>query len=393
MRADRLRESRPATLVSLGIGVAGLIGAGIAIGLEPARGLYAYLFAFTYWVGLAIASLLLLTIWHASQARWPVVIRRFLEASCSTLVAFPLLFIPILAGSSAIFPFRAPDSLDESLRHHVEHQQPYLNMAFWCVRAFVYFAALIGISESLRRFSLRQDDDPDLGWTLKQRRLGTAGLPLVALLISFVALDWIMSLQPTWSSTIFGLYYFTGSFVSALALLTVITVVARREAPFDELLNQNHLASLGKMMFAFVCFWAYIAFDQYMLVWIADIPGENEWYILRASGSWGAIAVAILVGQFVLPFFLLLSRELKTHRPWLLFAVALLVLLAHALDVYWMVLPAIDREGLDVHWQDPIAFLGVGGIVVALGLWRLRGGSLYPVGDPYLQESIRYRGS
>lgn len=392
MNSLRFQGGRSALAISLLLGVLGLVGAAIAIGLAPARGLYAYLFAFSYWVGLAIGSLMLLTLWHAAQARWPILLRRVLETMCSTLSIFPLLFVPILAGSALIFPFRSPDSLDAKLRDHVDHQQPYQNIAFWVVRAGVYFTFWIIVSELLRFWSHRQDEDRGWALAIKQRKLGTAALPFVALFMSFAALDWLMTLHPAWHSTIFGLYYFTGSFVSAIAALTMATILARGANYFGPRVNANHLASLGKMMLAFVTFWAYIAFDQYMLVWIADVPGENEWYILRTSGSWGEIAIAILVGQFVIPFFLLLSRQLKMHKPWLLFAVSALILLAHALDVYWMVLPAIDRGGLDVHWEDPLAFIGVGGVTVAFAIWRLRGSFLYPIGDPYLEESIRYSG-
>lgn len=393
MKPQRFQGGRAAFVVALVVGILGLAGAGIAIGLSPARGLHAYLFAFSYWVGMAIGALMLLTIWHAAQSRWPILIRRLLETMCSTLIIFPILFIPILAGSASIFPFRSPESLDEKLRGHVEHQEPYLNFTFWMVRAAVYFIFWIGVSELLRSWSTRQDEQHrDWEFAVRQRMLGTAALPVVAFFMSFAALDWMMTLHPAWFSTIFGLYYFTGSFVSALAMLTIATILARGSSALGDLVNPNHLASLGKMMLGFVTFWAYIAFDQYMLVWIADVPGENEWYILRTLGSWSGIAIAIVVGQFVLPFFLLLSRELKMHKPWLLVSVSMLILLAHALDVYWIVLPAIDRGGVDVHWEDPIAFIGVGGATVAFAIWRLRGTFVYPIGDPYLEESIRYRG-
>lgn len=392
MKEKRFVGGRGALIVSLVLGVGGLGGSFIAIGLEPARGLYAYLFAFSYWVGIAVGALMLLTIWHAAQARWPTLLRRVLETICSTLAIFPILFVPILAGSAEIFPFRSPEDLDEQLHAHIEHQHPYSNIAFWCIRAAAYFALWIGVSERLRAWSARQDRDPNLKWTLQQRRLGVASLPVIAFFISFAALDWVMALDPKWSSTIFGLYFFTGSFLAAIALLTMATILLRGPTVLGNLVNSNHLASLGKMMLAFTCFWAYIAFDQYMLVWIANISGENDWYIVRTSGTWGGFAIAILIGQFVVPFFLLLSRELKMQRPWLLFSVAAFILVAHALDVYWMVIPAIDREGVDVHWEDPIAFVGVGGIVLAMATWRLRGSFLYPIRDPYLEESIRYSG-
>lgn len=381
-----------AILASGVIGIAGLVAAGIGIGLEPARGLFAYLFAFAYWIGLVVGAQILLLIWHTAQSRWPIVLRRILEAFCSTLPLFPFLFVPILAGSSLLFPWRAPDQLAGKTKSFVEHQAPYLNMAFWCVRAAVYFAVWITVSELLFSWSKRQDEEGGLQWLSKQRRLGTAALPVVAWLFSMASLDWLMVLDPRWTSTIFGLYYLTGSFVSAIAVLTIATIVARRGAPFDSLVNPNHLASLGKMMLAFVAFWAYIAFDQYMLVWIADIPGENDWFIVRTSGTWRGIAIAVVVGQFVVPFFALLSRDLKLHRPWALLGISIWILLAHALDVYWIVLPGFDRLGIDVHWEDPLAFLGIGGVIIAFAGLRLRATSIFPNRDPYLADSLRYSG-
>jgi hypothetical protein len=379
--------------VLLALAIGGLAGALIGIGVEPKRGLYAYLFAFAYWVGIAVAGLILLTIWHATNSRWSVVLRRPLESITTTLPAFAALFIPLLAGAHLIYPWGHPSAIDDhEVAKVVSHQRGYSNVGFWLIRAYGYFLFWIAVSEVLRRWSLAQDLDRRRELTTKQRALGAFALPFICFSFSFAVLDWVMSIEPRWHSTIFALYFWTGSFDAAVALLTLLAIVARGENLFGEVVNENHLASLGKIMFAMSAFWAYVAFDQWMLIWIANLPKEVHWYLYRTKGSWELFAIAIVIMQFVVPFVTLLSRPIKTNNPRGLATVAVWILVAHALDVYWMVLPAIDRGGIQVHFEDPIAFVGVGALVAAFAIWRLRGRFMVPVGDPYLHDSLEYEG-
>src|SRR5262249_42971530 len=226
--------------------------------------------------------------------------------------------------------------------------------------------------------------------TVKQRRLGAGSLPFLALSITFAAFDWLMSLDPTWYSTIFGVYYFAGSFLGAIALLTLTTALARGANLFGSLVSPDHYHNLGNFLLAFTVFWAYIAFSQFMLIWIANLPEEVTWYLVRTGGKWRAVAVALAMAQFVLPFFALLSSEIK-RNPRTLAAVAAWILVWHYLDVYWLVMPALHREAPAPHWTDLAAFAGVGGIAVAYTLWTLRGSYTIPVGDPYLHASLQFR--
>jgi hypothetical protein len=203
------------------------------------------------------------------------------------------------------------------------------------------------------------------------------------------AFDWQMSLDLNLASTIFGVYWFAGSFLCAVAVLVLAVVGAEKAGVLRGLVNASHYHSLGKLLLAFVVFWAYIAISQYLLIWIANIPEEVPWYILRGHGGWKALGVFLVVFQFAVPFFVLLSRNLKTS-PRALGAVSVYLLVVHYVDVYWVVMPALHPEGPRPHFTDVTAVIGVGAAAVAFVLWRLRGRAAIPVGDPYLQESLRY---
>ncbi|ATB29792.1 hypothetical protein [Melittangium boletus] len=379
-----------ATRTAAAVGVAGLVLTGVGFGEEPRRALFSYLFAFAYWAGLAVASLLLLGTWHASRARWPVVLRRMLETMAASLPLLALFFLPLLAGAHLLYPWMGavPAWSAEDLRK-LEHKRAWLQRPFWDVRSAVYFGVWIAVGELLLRWSRRQDGTEDARLTRWQRWLGTGSLPVVALAMSFAALDWLMSLEPLFVSTVYGLYWFSGAFVGALAMLTLATVLARGPALYGELVNASHLASLGKFLFAFSLFWAYMAYSQFFLIWIANVPREVPWYVLRAKGAWEPVALFVVGARFVLPLFILLSRPFKQHRR-TLGTLAVWLLLAHGVDTWWLVIPVVSPEGPSLSWTDLTAFLGLGGSVVAFTLWRLRGHATAPVGDPFLADSLGY---
>lgn len=372
----------------------GLVGLALTLSAAawtpPSRVMLSYLVAFIFWLGLALGMLAWLMTFHAIHARWVVVLRRVAEHASASLGVFVVLFLPILLWGRLLYPWAGWTAhLDEHARELVEHQRPYLNSTFLVLRAAFYFLAWLVIARLLRRWSLAQDADRDVRRTLWQRRLSSAALPLVGITVTFAAFDWIMSLDPRWASTIFGLYYLAGAAVGAMALLIVVVRLAERGGWLEGLLTPSHYHSMGKLLLSFVCFWAYIAFSQFMLVWVANLAHEIPWYQLRLSGSWGRVGWFLVVGHFVVPFFLLLSRSLK-RNPVRLALVALWVLLAHYVDSYWIIVPR-GTVLTPFHWADLTALAGVGGVALAFALWRARGERLVPIGDPYLEESLRYR--
>jgi len=388
---ERFEGGRSFLVGSLAVGLVGLAATAIGFVLEPRETLFSYLVAIAYWLGMAVGALILLAILHASNAKWPVVVRRMLERMAASCLVFVPLFIPILLGMRQLFVWVSrPASLSEETRALLDQKQAYLNVPFFLLRTAIYLILWGAVAYLLNTWSVRQDTSRDTRWTLKQRRLGAFSLPFLGLSITFAAFDWLMSIEPTWYSTIFGVYYFAGGFVGAIALLTLITVLAQGPNLYGSLVSVDHLHNLGNFLFAFVIFWAYIAFSQFMLTWIADLPEEAPWYLVRAAGEWQPVGIALAIGHFLVPFFILLFRRVKRDRR-ALGAVAAWVLLFHYLDVYWVIMPALRPGSIWPSWTHLTALVGVGGVAVAFTLWMLRGGYTVPVGDPYLQLSLRYR--
>ena len=257
---------------------------------------------------------------------------------------------------------------------------------------YILVASFVGWR--LYGWSQRQDREGRTALLQKQRNLSAGGLPFIAIVISFAAFDWMMSLNPTWFSTIFGVYYFAGSLASALSLLAIITDLGRVKNVFGGHMNVEHTASIGKLMLAFVCFWTYIAFSQLLLIWIAGLPEEVPFYVTRFRGGWAFVGVALILFNFFVPFGALLSRSLK-RNPRRLAMVGVWIMLIHYLDIYWLVMPTLHPEGFPSDLSSLllsfIAFLAVGFLAIAFGVTRLRGRLPVPVRDPYLAESLRYR--
>ncbi len=378
--------------------IAGVIGAvGLAVTLAggfvwgPRRAFFAYLVAFAYWLGIAIGALLLLGSLHASNARWSVVVRRFLETVPLAIPLFVPLFLPIVLGMRQLYPWFDPRALHGEVAHAVANKTPYLNVPGFLWRAALYFVVWTVVAWLLRSWSVRQDSAGGVALSLWQRRLGTGSIPFVGFAMTFAAVDWLMSLDPRFYSPIFGVYWFAGSFVSAFAVV-IIAAAATRDDPtgFGHHLNADHTHALGKLLLAFTAFWAYVAFSQFMLIWIANIPEEVPWYILRIDGGWLWVGAFLAIFHFLVPFFVLLNRSV-TRNPRRLAWVSAWILFVHWIDMYWLVMPHLDPRGPRPTILDLAAFVGVGGVAVAWTVLRLRGVASIPVRDPHLEDSLRYQ--
>jgi hypothetical protein len=362
-----------------------------AIFVNERAALFSYLVAFTFWAGVALASLILLMIFHAFRAKWMVVLRRPLEVMAATLPLFLVLALPILINIDDIYSWMKPDQFFEGHElQQVRDKRIYLNPAGFILRTIGYFAVAGFVAWRLFAWSTQQDSSGDPALTQKQRNLGTGALPLVAMVITFASFDWLMSLNPTWYSTIFGVYYFAGSFWSTVAILIILVTVARGRDPFADHVGVEHIHNLGNLLFAFTCFWGYIGFSQMMLIWIANLPEEIPFYAVRMQGDWAAVGIVLIIGHFVLPFSFLLSRDLK-RTPTRLSLVAGWALLMNLLDLFWLVMPTLNPQRVTPHWSLLFAFVGLGGLTAAFGLWKLRGHYTTPPRDPFLDVSLRYR--
>jgi hypothetical protein len=377
-------------LVRWSVALAALGALGLAVGalVDRRQLFYAYLTAYAFAVSIAGGALIFLMIGHAMNAGWPVVVRRLTETIVASLPLLALLFVPLLFGLHSLYPWARPDTLgDEATRRLVLARRPYLGVPLFLIRTAIYLAVWAVIGTLLRRWSQARDASPGLAVNARMRALSAGALPAVGVTFSFASFDWLMSLTPAWFSTMYPVYWFAGGFVSALALLVVLTFAAQSGGWLPEI-SLSHYYALGRMLLAFVIFWAYAAYFQFFLIWITNRPDEVTFFADRVEGPWRALTVTLVLVQFVAPFFALLSYRLK-HRPAQLAGVAAWLLAAHYLDVHWLVMPAV-RPRAPFHWLDLAALLAVGGACTAFSATRLRGRAIVPINDPELPRAIRY---
>lgn len=368
------------------IGAAGIGLTAFSAGLDPARAAFAWLTSIVALVGLAVGAVSLIAAFHLTGAMWPAVFRRTVESVGLAVIPLAVLAIPLAFSTPVFFLWLDAPELSRHGADALAHQRVWLDEPFFVARAALYFSAWIAIAWLFHSWSTRQDADGDLRWTARMRTLAGIAAPLLVLTSSFAAFDWVMCLNPLWQSTIFGLYVLAGGFVSAIALVALVLSLGFP----DGLVTAEHRHAIGKLLFAFTCFWAYLAFSQAMLIWIANLPEEVPWYIARSTGSWKWIGLVLGAAHFSVPFVVLLGREPKRDR-WTLGATAALVLAAHYLDVYWLVMPAPFPGGPEPHWSDVTALAGTAGLAGAFVLARASRVRSVPVRDPYLAQSLEYR--
>jgi hypothetical protein len=377
----------------MGAGIAGIVGLVLTLLLgfaAPRETLHAYLIAFVYWLGLSIGGVTLVMANNSASAKWNVTVRRIGEAMGAVVPLFALLFLPLLFGAKHVwFWVDPPQNLPAEQLHLLEHKHGYLNFTAFTIRAVVYFAVWTFYSLRLRALSIAQDASGDPALTVRMRNMSPSGAVLFVLTFTFASFDWLMSLQPTWYSTIFGLYIYAGAFVASLAVVClVVTGLRAAQTPWGRLLTVEQQHNLGKLLLAFIAFWAYMAFSQYMLIWAGNLPEELVWIVRRSRGVWRPIGQFILIGHFLIPFFLLLSRDLK--RSLALAGVAAWMLFVHYVDLYWVVMPAADPDLLGLRLAHFTSFIGVGGVSIAATVFLVRAASPVPIKDPFLEDSLRY---
>jgi hypothetical protein len=320
-----------------------------------------------------------------SGGAWGVVIRRPIGAAARVLPLMTLLFIPVLLGMRHLYVWTNADLVahDELL----QAKRPYLNVPFFLVRAAIYFAAWNAISYLLNAWSLEQDRTGDPRIAQKMQRLSAGGLLAYGLTITFASFDWLMSLEPRWYSTIYGVLIIGGQALSAMAFLIVVLVWLSRRPPLDRIVVKAHFHDLGNLMLAFVMLWAYFAFSQYLIIWAGNLPHEISWYVHRLQTGWRSVGLTLVVFHFVVPFVLLLSRAMKREGN-LLVRVAVLILAARLVDLFWLIAPEFHVDGIEVSWLDIVLPLSLGAIWLGAFVWQLRGRALLPVHDPQFDEAL-----
>ena len=362
-------------------------GAMAAMGHGTKQFYFSWLVAFVYFLSFALGGLVFVLIQHAATAGWSVSLRRVAEHAMGTLPVFAVLFLPLLIGMHELFEWTHV----EEVRHDpfLAAKAPYLNVQFFVVRAVLYFGAWCLMAWWFKRQSLAQDRTGDLAISRRMIRMAGPALYAFAFTTTFAMFDWLMSLQPHWYSTIFGGYYFAGAMIAILAQLILVLTALKGAGFIGRAVNVEHMHDLGKLLFAFVVFWGYMAFSQFMLIWYANIPEETSFFHARYHGGWMTLSKIILFGHFLFPFFLLLPRSIKRNTVTLC-ASCVYLLLLHWVDMYWLVMPVLHPEGPSFHVLDVAAFLAIGGAFVGLFLRGLTRTALVPLKDPRMREALTF---
>ena len=367
----------------------GLAALAVSVGLAALapggwrRFFFAYLLAFAYVLSLALGSLYFVLLHHLTNSGWSVVVRRIAEVLAGTLPFLAALGLPLLFGIGELYPWARAGYAATHAR------AAYLNVPFFVARCAVYLAVWGALGRFFLRRSLAQDASGDPTLSVTMRRWSAPAMIAFALTLSFAAIDLLMSLDPGWYSTIFGVYYFAGAAAGVYALLPLAAFLLQRAGFLRRSVTVEHYHDLGKLLFGFVVFWAYIAFSQYMLQWYANLPEETHWFVARQTHGWGWVGLALVFGHFLLPFVALLSRAPK-RRPRLLAAVAAWVLVMHWVDLYWLVMPAASPGSPLPRLVDLTVTVGLTALLVAAAAFVARGRALVPERDPRLAESLAF---
>ena len=372
--------------LALGILGALLCASGFFL-LGPFQFYRSYLWSYIFFVGVSVGSLAWLMLQYLTGGAWGVVIRRPCEAAARTLPLVALMFLPILVGIPNLYGWSHADKV--AIDPMLQHKHPYLNLPFFLIRTVAYFGGWLFLSWFFNRWSEREDRDGPATAHRKMSALAGPGLIFWGFSITFMAVDWILSLNPQWFSTIFGLLFMAGQGLTAMAFLITLMVLLSHRRPMSEILTPRHLHDLGKFLLALVMIWAYFSFSQFLIIWAGNLPEEIPWYMERLNGGWQYVGLGLVIGHFALPFALLLSRDLKRNFK-LLAGIAVFILFMRFVDLYWLVAPDYAKGGFRVSWMDFAAPVGLGGIWLWYFLTQLEKRPLMPLNDPQLEGALHH---
>jgi hypothetical protein len=384
--ADQLiPELAPLQRKLLNAGGAGLAVSLIGLVLNPRQFFQSYLMAYSYALGITLGCLALGMIHQLSGGAWGVITRRLIGAASRVLPVLTVLFIPILLGSHSLYEWTHTEAVaaDEILRQ----KQSYLNLPFFIARAALYFFVWNALVYFLNKWSLEQDHSPDPRIARKMQALSGGGLLAYGLTVTFASFDWLMSLDPHWYSTIYGVLVMGGQGLAALAFLIAMLVWLSRRPPLDAVVAPVHFHDLGNLMLAFVMLWAYFSFSQYLIIYSGNLPEEITWYMHRLQTGWRFVGLILVLFHFAIPFLLLLARRVK-RTPELLVRIAAGMLIVRLVDLFWLIAPAFHREGLVVHWLDVVLPAAIGALWLGCFFWQLRGRAILPLHDPQFEQAL-----
>ncbi len=374
--------------VSAAIGVIGL-GATFALGAAAGDGMrhfgYSYLISYAFILSISLGALTFMPIMYVTRASWNVVVRRLAEVMAAVMPLLAVLAIPVLVFASRIYGWADPEV---AAMGAMSHKAAYFSQGAFILRWVIYFTIWSFYGLFFWRQSVAQDSSGDLKITRRLENFSGFSIMIGAISIAMASFDILMSVDPLWFSTIFGVYYWAGGFVSFFAVMTLVTMGLQNTGRMTKVVSPEHFHDYGKAMFAFTFFWAYIAFSQYMLYWYANIPEETSWFLHRSQEGWGKLGILLIFVAFVLPFAGLISRYAKRSRKMLAFW-AFWIIGAQWLNLYWVIMPDFS-DGFVFSIMDVTCFVGLAGLWLA-GVTRLAmGNSLVPLKDPRLEDSLRF---
>lgn len=372
-RAPRFQQG------ALIVGAAALVLTLIGAFLARENFFRAYLAAFVFWLGISLGCLVIMSLHHLTGGRWSGTVLRFLEAGSWTVPLMAVLFIPLLFGLQVLYVWARPEVVATDAV--LQAKSPYLNVPFFVIRAIAYFAIWTALAFFMRKWTLEREGTADPRLTGKLSGLGAAALVIYGVTTTFAAIDWIMSMEPHWYSSMYGLMVSMSFMLAGMAFVIVVLCLLANWSPFARVLNPQVLNDLGSLLLAFVILWAYLSFSQFMLQWAGNLTEEIPWYLRRLQGGWQFVVFGVVLLHFTLPFLLLMFRDVKRSVTTLL-PVALLILVTRYLDVVWLVGPATPSVPVTPNWIYLVAPVGIGGLWLAMFLRNLAGRPLVEQNDP-----------
>ena len=379
---------------TLVIGAIGILAAVAGYFAAPGTFWESYLIGYMFWTMITIGALGVLMVQYLSGGGWTMISRRILEAATRNLPLMALLFLPIWFNLETLYPWVNPDPADADLVHAVHLKHAYLNTSFFALRAVLYFVIWGGLAFFLNKWSRQQDELPaQLPGPLdrRPRMLSGPGLVLYVATVTLMSVDWVMSLDPEWFSTIFGVLMIGGSGLSTMAFTIIVMAMLVKFRPMSDVATAEKFHDHGKLMFAFLMLWAYFSVSQLLIIWSANLPEEVPFYLERLHGPWYPVSVALLLGQFALPFLILLSQNVK-RNPDIVKWIALFILVMRVVDIAWTIGPVFRHEGSGISWVDFAAVLAIGGPWLFMFFRNLAGRAVVPAKDPYFKEAVAHGG-
>jgi hypothetical protein len=375
---DLQRQQR----IALTVGVVGLLLTALGFFLNAPQFFRSYLWAYWFWLGVGIGCLQMLMLFQLTGGAWGFVAQRVFEAAARTLPYMFVLVIPLLFGITTLFPWAT-----EQGQRQLAHKSGYLNTPFFMVRLAIYFAVWGALALLYARWSRAADETPDPRYLRRRKMLAGPGIVILSFTASFAVVDWMMSLEPHWYSTVYPLIHVVGQVLAGLAVSILVIAILSARPPLDRLTSPKTLLDLGNLLLTFTVLWAYVQFSQLLITWAGNLPKEIIFYRHRLTGGWQYLGLFLIVAHFFVPFALLLSRKTKRNRITLAW-VAAFILAMRLFDYLWLIEPAFHRGSFAVHWLDLTAPVGIGGLWIALFLWLLASRPLVAANDPRLEDAL-----